>query len=163
MRRYPYLVLALAVTWMFLRGSLTIISFLEGLFFGIITALVTRAIIKPDFAEAFPRVVRRLPAYLRYLAFFIVSVIQGNVDVSYRALHPKLPVYPGILAVDIEGRSELEVTMMANTITLTPGTLTMDVDMDKGLMFVHTINASDLEQVREDLKEVERYVRRVLR
>lgn len=163
MRRYPYLVLALAVTWMFLRGALTILSFVEGLFLGIVAAVITRAIIKPGFAEAFPRVVRRIPAYLRYLAFFIGSVIVGNLDVSYRALRPKLQVYPGILAVDITGRSEIEVTMMANTITLTPGTLTMDVDMGLGLMFVHTINARDLERVRQELKEVESYVRRVLR
>ncbi len=107
--------------------------------------------------------IRRLPAFLLYLAYFVKSVIQGNLDVVYRVLHPKLPVYPGILTVDVSGRSELEVAMMANTITLTPGTLTMDVDMDKGLMFVHTINARDLEGVREELKDVAAYVGRVLR
>ncbi len=163
MRRYPYLILSLAVTWMFLRGSLTILSFVEGLFFGIIAAIITRAIIRPDVVEAFPRVLRRLPAFLRYLGFFIFSVLEGNLDVTYRALHPRSQVHPGILAVDVKGRSELEVTMIANTITLTPGTLTMDVNMEMGLMFVHTINALDMERVREGLKEVERHVRRVLR
>lgn len=148
---------------MFLRGALTVLSFVEGLFIGIIAAAITRVIIKPGVVEAFPRVLRRLPAFIRYLAFFFVSVLEGNFDVSYRALHPRLPVQPGILAVDVTGRSELEVTMMANTITLTPGTLTMDVNMELGLMFVHTINARDLERVRQDLKEVESHVRRVLR
>ena len=81
----------------------------------------------------------------------------------YRALHPDLPVYPGILAVDIEGLSDLEVTMMANTITLTPGTLTLDLDHNRDLMFVHTINARELEEVREDILEVQRHVRRVLK
>ncbi len=163
MRRYPYLVLALAVAWMFLRGDLSVVSFIVGLFFGFIAVFITRAIIKPEFMESFPRVLRRLPAFLRYLGFFVISVIQGNFDVSYRALHPRLPVHPGILAVDVEGRSELEVTMMANTITLTPGTLTMEVDMEKGVMYVHSIDVRDLDRVREELKEVERYVRRVLR
>jgi multicomponent Na+:H+ antiporter subunit E len=85
------------------------------------------------------------------------------LDVAYRALHPDLPVYPGILAVDIEGLSDLEVTMMANTITLTPGTLTLDFDRNRDLMFVHTINARELEEVREGIKEVQRYVRRVMK
>jgi multicomponent Na+:H+ antiporter subunit E len=53
--------------------------------------------------------------------------------------------------------------MMAKTITLTPGTLTLDVEPEGGLMFVHTINARDLEGMREAIKEVERHVRRVLR
>ncbi|MFQ5837460.1 MAG: Na+/H+ antiporter subunit E [Thermoplasmata archaeon] len=163
MKTYPYAVLAMAITWMFLKGSITILAFVEGLFFALLTVFTTRAIIKPEIRQTFPRVLRRLPSYLAYFGFFAKSVIQGNLDVSYRALHPRLPVYPGILAVNIEGRSELEVAMMANTITLTPGTLTMDVDMDKKLMFVHTINARDLERVRRDIKEVERYVMRVLR
>ncbi len=163
MKAYPYAILAMAIIWMFLEGSLTFTSFFLGLFFAILAALVTRAIFKPEMRQTFPKVLRRLPAYVRYLGFFIWSVIEGNFDVAYRALHPRLPVYPGILAVNIQGRSELEVTMMANTITLTPGTLTMEVDMEKGLMFIHTINARELEEVRGDIKEVERHVVRVLK
>ncbi len=163
MKTYPYAILAMALTWMFLKGSLALFSFLEGLFFAALAVFITRTIIKPETPETFPKVLRRLPSYVLYLGFFIKSVIQGNLDVVYRVVHPRLPVYPGILTVDIEGMSELEVAMMANTITLTPGTLTMDVDMEKGLMFVHTINARDLEGVRRDLKEVGRHVGRVLR
>lgn len=148
---------------MFLKGSVNLQSFLEGLFFATAAVLATRAVIKPEFREAFPRVLRRIPSFLRYVAFFVRAVIQGNVDVAYRSLHPRLPIYPGILAVDIKGMSDLEIAMMANTITLTPGTLTMDVDPARGLMFVHTINARDLEAMRESIKEVERHVRRVLR
>jgi multicomponent Na+:H+ antiporter subunit E len=155
--------MAMALTWMFLKGAVTLQSFLEGLFFAVLTVFTTRAIIKPEFRQTFPRVLRRIPPYLRYLAFFVRAVVHGNVDVAFRSLHPRLPIYPGILAVNIEGMSDLEIAMMANTITLTPGTLTLDVDPDRGLMFVHTINARDLEGVRQEIKKVERHVRRVLR
>ncbi|MEE9600093.1 MAG: Na+/H+ antiporter subunit E [Thermoplasmata archaeon] len=163
MKTYPYAVLALAFTWMFLKGSITLLSFLEGLFFAILTVFISRTIIKPETRETIPGVLKRLPSFLLYLAFLVKSIVHGNIDVIYRVLHPKLPVYPGILKVSIEGKSELEVAMMANTITLTPGTLTMDVDMEKGVMFVHTINAKDLERVRRELKEVDGYVARVFR
>lgn len=163
MKVYPYAVLGLAVTWMFLRGSLTLVTFLEGLFFGLVTVFITRTILKPEWRETFPRVLRRLPAFLRYLGFFVIQVIQGNVDVAYRTLHPRLPISPGILAVDIAGRSDLEVAMLANTITLTPGTLTLDVDRKRGLLFVHTINIRDMDVVRAEIQQVGRAVERVMR
>ncbi|MFQ5552590.1 MAG: Na+/H+ antiporter subunit E [Thermoplasmata archaeon] len=163
MRTYPYAILALAVVWMFLAGSLTLLTFLVGLLFAALAVVLTRRILKPELRESFPRVLRRLPAFLLYAGFFVKNVIIGNLDVAYRAVHPDLPVYPGILAVDIEGLSDLEVTMIANTITLTPGTLTLDFDMNRDRMFIHTINARELEEVREEIQTVQRYVRRVLK
>ncbi len=163
MRTYPYAILSLAVVWMFLVGSLTLLTFLVGLFFAALAVVLTRRVLKPGTRESFPRVLRRVPAFLRYLAFFAKNVIVGNLDVAYRALHPDLPVYPGILAVDIEGLSDLEVTMMANTITLTPGTLTLDFDLNRDRMFVHTINAREIEEVREGIQAIQRHVRRVLK
>ena len=163
MRTYPYAILSLAVVWMFLVGSLTLLTFLVGLFFAALAVVLTRRVLKPGTRESFPRVLRRVPAFLRYLAFFVKNVIVGNLDVAYRALHPDLPVYPGILAVDIEGLSDLEVTMMANTITLTPGTLTLDFDLNRDRMFVHTINAREIEEVREGIQAIQRHVRRVLK
>lgn len=162
MKEYAY-ALPLAVTWMFLKGDLSLMALGEGAVFGVLAVLISRTIVKPEALESLPRVLRRAPAFLRYLAFFVPAVILGNLDVSYRAFHPRLPVHPGILAVDIHGMSEMEVAMMANTITLTPGTLTMDVDMDRGLLFVHTINARDLEEVRRDLVAIGRHVGRVFR
>lgn len=163
MKVYPYTLPALAVTWMFLKGTLTIQAFLEGLLFGVAAILVTRAIIRPETSYTFPRLLKKVPPFLAYLGFFISQIIVGNLDVAYRALHPKMPISPGILAINIEGKSELEVAMMANTITLTPGTLTMDVNLRKKVMYVHTISARELEEVRQELKQVEHYVSRVVR
>lgn len=163
MKTYPYAILGMAVTWMFLRGVLGLATFVEGLVLSALAVFMTRRILKPEVRETFPKVLRRIPRFLLYVGFFIKGVVVGNLDVAYRTLHPRLPIHPGILAVDVSGRSPLEVTMIANTITLTPGTLTLDVDMKKGILFVHTINARELEEVREDLKEVERYVARVMR
>ncbi len=162
MKEYAYAI-PLAVTWMFLKGDLSLLALVEGGLFGVLAVLISRSIVKPEALESLPRVLRRAPAFFRYLAFFLPTVILGNLDVAYRALHPRLPVHPGILAVDIHGMSEVEVAMMANTITLTPGTLTMDVDMERGLLFVHTINAKELEEVRHDLVEIGRHVGRVFR
>lgn len=163
MKGYPYAILGMAITWMFLRGALTPVTFLEGAILSTLAILATRTVLRPETRQTVPKVLRRIPAFLLYAAFFVRNVIVSNLDVAYRALHPALPIHPGILAVDVEGRSELEITMLANTITLTPGTLTLDVDMRRKLLFVHTINARELEEVREDLQEIGRYVGRVFR
>lgn len=161
--RHVYVVLGLAVAWMFLKGVVNPVTFGEGLLLSALAVLATRAILKPEVGATVSSMVLRVPAYLRYLGFFVVNMTLSNLDVAYRALHPRLPVYPGIVAVDIEGLSDLEVTMMANTITLTPGTLTMDVDMRRKRLYVHAIDARDLDAVRAYIKDVERHVAEVLR
>lgn len=75
-----------------------------------------------------------------YLPVFLLEVIKANIDVAYRVLHPKLPIKPGIVKVKTSLKSDTALTFLANSITLTPGTLSVDIDRQKGILYVHWIN-----------------------
>lgn len=79
--------------------------------------------------------------YLLVLAYYVAK---ANVDVAYRVLHPRMPIRPGIVRVRSALRSDSARTALANSITLTPGTLTVDVD-DTGTFYVHWINVKSIE------------------
>ncbi|MHC4194088.1 MAG: Na+/H+ antiporter subunit E, partial [Planctomycetota bacterium] len=67
---------------------------------------------------------------LVYLPVFFYYVIVANLDVVYRALHPKMPINPGIVKIKTVLKTESGITALANSITLTPGTLTVDLTDD---------------------------------
>jgi multicomponent Na+:H+ antiporter subunit E len=152
----------MALLWMLLRGNLTFPAFLEGVFFAVLTILVTRGVLGASIRRPLPHLLRRLPWIVALLVVVAKNLVVGSVDVAYRSLHPRLPVYPGILAVDVRGMGDLELTSLANVITLTPGTMTIEVDTERGLLFVHTINARDLGKTRADIRRIGALVERAV-
>jgi len=80
-----------------------------------------------------------------YLVVFGYYVTRANLDVAYRVLHPAMPIRPGIVRVRTRLRSASARTALANSITLTPGTLTVDIT-DDGMFYVHWINVATEEE-----------------
>lgn len=80
-----------------------------------------------------------------YLFIFIWECIMANFDVAYRVLHPKMPIRPGIVRVPLHLKSPFARTMLANSITMTPGTITVDIVGDN--MYVHWIYISSEDPV----------------
>jgi len=78
-----------------------------------------------------------------YLPLFIWECIKANLDVAYRVLHPQLPISPGIVKVKTKLKSDTALTFLANSITLTPGTLSVDIDRNEGVLYVHWIDVKD--------------------
>ena len=74
-----------------------------------------------------------------YLPVFLWECAKANIDVACRVLHPKLPINPGIVKVKTKLKSDTALTFLANSITLTPGTLTVDVNKEEGILYVHWI------------------------
>ncbi len=106
-------------------------------------ALVARQIV----TERFGRLVDPLRYFWAavYLFVFGYYVIKANLDVAYRVLHPAMPIRPGIVRATSKLRSASARTALANSITLTPGTLTVDIAED-GTFYVHWINVLTLEE-----------------
>ena len=74
---------------------------------------------------------------LVYLVIFTWECIKANFDVAYRVLHPAMPIRPAIVKVKLELQSDFARTMLANSITMTPGTISVDIIEDE--LFVHWI------------------------
>ena len=85
----------------------------------------------------------RIAWFLYYIPVFLWECLKANVDVAYRVLHPDLPIRPGTIAVKVGLRSDIGLTLLANSITLTPGTTTVDLDKEKGVLYVHWIYVKD--------------------
>lgn len=99
-----------------------------------------------------------------YMVVFFYYVMKANFDVAYRVLHPAMPIEPGIVKVRTTLRSPEARTALANSITLTPGTLTVDIT-DDGFLYIHWINvrAKDVESATERIiGRFEWFLRRIL-
>ena len=92
--------------------------------------------------------IRYLNLVFVYAPLLAWECVKANFDVAYRVLNPALPVRPGIVRIATSLRSETGLTFLANSITLTPGTMTVDLDPEKGLLYIHWINVTS-----EDPKE----------
>lgn len=90
---------------------------------------------RPHFFTHFERYIW----FLWYVFVFIWECFKANVDVAYRVIHPKCPLKPGIVKVKTSLKSDTALTFLANSITLTPGTLTVDIDREKGILYIHWI------------------------
>jgi len=97
--------------------------------------------------------------FLYYIPVFAWECFKANVDVAFRVGHPDMPIHPGIVKVKTTLKSETGLTFLANSITLTPGTLTVDIDKENSCLYVHWINvrAKDVDKATKLI--VERFER----
>lgn len=144
------LIPVLALLWCFLSGAVSVASFVTGLLVGVLTLWLLRPFF--PWYGSLGGLLRKTPAFLRYTLRFLYELIKANLQVAYLALHPKMPIRPGIIALEIRHRSPLGTTLLANSITLTPGTLTMDVSEDGQTLYIHTLDISHPDDVREGIR-----------
>jgi multicomponent Na+:H+ antiporter subunit E len=106
---------------------------------GACAALVTSLLFTRHFFVKVEKFIqpRRYFWLLVYLVIFAWECLKANFDVAYRVLHPSMPIRPGIVRVKLELKSDFAKTMLANSITMTPGTITVDLIGDE--LYVHWI------------------------
>jgi len=103
---------------------------------------------------------KRLRAAVSLFAFFIWELVLANLRVAYEILTPSLTVRPAIVAIPLDLRSDTQITLLAILLTLTPGSVSLDVSKDRRFLFVHTMYIDDVEAFREKIKRV--FERRIL-
>ncbi|MFH1791171.1 MAG: Na+/H+ antiporter subunit E [Candidatus Omnitrophota bacterium] len=99
-----------------------------------------------------------------YLPVFLWEVIKANIDVAVRVANPALPINPGIVKIKTSLTSDTALTFLANSITLTPGTLCVDIDKDDSVLYIHWIDvrAKDVEGATKIIAErFERILRKI--
>jgi len=84
---------------------------------------------------------------------FVWECLKANIDVTYRVIHPDIPINPGIVKVKTSLKSDTGLTFLANSITLTPGTLSVDIDKDEGALYIHWIDVryQDIKGATEEI------------
>ncbi len=77
--------------------------------------------------------------FLNYAVVFLWECVKSNFDVAYRVIHPDAPIRPATVKIKVGLKSDLGLTFLANSITLTPGTTTVDIDKNNGYIYVHLL------------------------
>lgn len=92
---------------------------------------------------------------LRFLYVFLVELVVANARVAWEIVTPGLSLRPAIVRVPTRTRNAWERTLLANTITMTPGTLTLEVDETSGDLYVHCLYVNDRESFRAEIAKLE--------
>ncbi|RFU67191.1 Na+/H+ antiporter subunit E [Bacillus sp. V59.32b] len=136
----------LAFIWMFLKNEYTGTTFLVGYFFGLLIILGIRRFFDSRFY------LLRVFAVVKLILIFTRELILSNISVLKVILRPKLDIRPGIFALETELEKDWEITILANLITLTPGTLVVDVSPDNKTLYIHAMDIADKEEAIQDIK-----------
>ena len=136
--RHLALFIITLIFWLLITLSLS----LSNIVVGIVAALVTSLLFGKYFVRGVGKFLqpKRYGWLIVYIFIFLWECIKANFDVAYRVLHPAMPIKPGIVKVKVGIKSDLAKTMLANSITMTPGTIAVDVIDD--IMYVHWIYVS---------------------
>jgi len=130
------LFLSLFAIWLLLTYPITVPEAVAGA----ITALIITAISGKE-AALFREIhisIRSAAYGIAYLFVFFFELVKSNIDVAFRVLHPKLPIHPGIVKVKTKLKSRLGRMILANSITLTPGTIT--VETEENYFYIHWVD-----------------------
>lgn len=106
----------------------------------------------------------KLLAALGFAAFLVYELVLSNLRIAWDVVTPRAHRRPGIVAVPLDAKSDHEITLLSILVTLTPGTLVVDVSDDRGVMYVHSMFVDDPDEERRKIKDgFERRVLELLR
>lgn len=135
----------IAVMWMFMQSSYVIGSFIFGYMIGIFVLFILRRFLVFDFY------LRRVWALVKLIMLFIVELIKANIDVVKVVLRPKANHKPGIVAVRTNLETNVEITLLAALISLTPGTVSMDFSDDSKTIYIHALDVPNKDEFIDDI------------
>lgn len=159
--RYLTVFILSMIFWFLLTFEFT----LSNLIVGIVSSLITSLIFTRFFVLNVYKLIQpiRYFWFLVYLVVFIWECIKANIDVAYRVLHPGMPIRPGIVKVKTTLKSDLAKMLLANSITMTPGTISVDIIDD--YLYIHWIyiKSEDPEvYTRIITGPFEKYIKRII-
>jgi multicomponent Na+:H+ antiporter subunit E len=167
MRKHLVLNIVLAFIWCLFQENVRIHEFLIGAVLGYGIIRLLKPVLDDGGAS---RPVPGSKGYfniflhtLRYIVVFLYEVIKANLQVVKIVLSPTLNITPGIIAYKMDVESDAGITLLANSITLTPGTLTVDISKDKKTLYIHALHMEDARVLEQSIKNsLERYSKEVM-
>jgi multicomponent Na+:H+ antiporter subunit E len=150
--------LLLALGWVAMSGHFDVLNLLVGFGFGYLVLYLLQRVIGRS------RYFTRTLGLVRFIAFYVLEVVRANLRVAFDVVTPTDYARPGIVAVPLDARTPAEITLLSNLITMTPGTLAVDVADDGSVIYVHAMYLEDPDELRRQIKDdLERRVLELLR
>lgn len=139
--------LLLAFAWALMIAEFSLPGLIVGFFFGYILLWFVQPLMG---GSSYFDKTRQIT---KFLLFFIKEVVRANLRVAWHVVTPSSFFKPGIIALPLEPQSDFEATLLANVLTLTPGSFSVDLSTDRRVLYVHVMDVEDAEQTRGQLKE----------
>lgn len=155
-RQLPFFVWLIAL-WMLLWGQFTVLAFVSGL---VVAVFVTRVYRLPP-VELSGRL--NLWYGLVFVLAFIVAVIRGSLLVAWQVLDPRRPPGSSIIAVQLRTDDDLIMAHTAVTASLIPGSLIVEADRDRRILYLHVLGATTDDEVARHKREVRAWEERIVR
>ncbi len=153
-----FLNIFIALGYIGIQGQFSLTGFLIGFVLGYLALWITQ----PLYGR--PRYFQRVPKAAHLVGFFLVELLHSNLQVFWDVITPGHISRPGIVGVPLTAETDMEILLLANLISLTPGTLSIDLSMDRRTLFVHVMFLDDPELFRAGIKQgLERRVLEVMR
>lgn len=140
--------IVLALIWMVITGTFKPVSFAAGFLIAYLILWLLRGTIDPG--SSYFSKVRQVTSFL---LFFLKELFVANLRVAHDVLTIRHRMSPGVVAVPLDVETDIEITTLANLITLTPGTLSLDVSSDQKVLYVHSMYVEDIHEFRRGIKE----------
>ncbi|GGG20064.1 Na+/H+ antiporter subunit E [Paenibacillus abyssi] len=138
--------LIIAFVWMFLSSEWTFLQFLVGFIIGMLFIYALRRFFNERFY------MRRVGAFIYLLLLFLKELVHSSFVVIREILRPELNIHPGIFSLETDLRTDGEITALALLITLTPGTLLLEVSPDKRTLYIHAMDITDKNLLVQQIK-----------
>lgn len=139
--------LLLAMVWAGLTGKITASSLLIGFAFGYLLLWWMRGLL------GYPTYFKKVPQVVSFVLFFFGELVHSNLRVARDVVSLKRNSRPGIVAVPLDLKTDLEITLLAGLIALTPGTIALDVSSDRKVLYVHAMFITNPDLLRKSIKE----------
>ncbi len=136
----------LALAWVALTGKFVLANFLFG--FGLSYVIMWIGVRDQQSRRNF----NRIPRIIIFIFYFLYELIKANIQVAYDVITPTFYMRPGIIAVPLSAKTDLEITLLANLISLTPGTLSLDISDDRSVLYVHAMFVRDKDEFIRSVK-----------
>ncbi len=144
----------LAVAWAALTGEITLGALLVGFLFGSFALYLTRPLF-PGSQLYF----RRVWKWVKLIVLFLYELLVSSIQVVWDVLTPTHKSNPEIMSIPLDAKGEMQILFVTNLISLTPGTLSLDVTEDEKTLYIHAMFADDPDEIRRAIKEgMERWV-----
>jgi multicomponent Na+:H+ antiporter subunit E len=150
----------LAFAWAAVWGAITPGTLIAGFVLGYAALYVARPLLGPGTYHL------HVWRAVEFLGFYLAEVVVSSIRVAGHVISPRFRMVPGIIAVPLDAETDTEITVLANLVSLTPGTLSMDVSPDRKTLFVHVMHLGPggAEAQRKEIKgRMERRVLALLR
>ena len=136
----------IALTWMFLSVSFKPTTFIVGYLLGLLMLFMLRK----SFSSRF--YMDRLWAVIKLASLFLKELVLSNISVLKLIVQPTMPIRPAIFAMPTVLEQDWEITLLSSLITLTPGTVVIDISDDNKTLYIHSIDFEDIDEAIESIR-----------